>query len=127
MESLAEIQHRLATGTPKARPTTYKGIEFRSRLEVRFACYLDLMDERWLYKPRVYGRYLPDFEIVGAVRPTFIEVKPTQAEVRPAADKMSVIWGTHPDALLIVACEEGRSFYGCYSGGRWTSWQERWA
>ena len=131
MESLAEIEYRKLHGRPMARVTHYKGVAFRSRLEVRFAFHLDLLGERWKYEPRTYGpkgkRYIPDFEILGAVRPTFIEIKPTLAEVDAAKEKMSVIWDTHPDALLIVACEEARAFHGCYGGGQWTSWQERWA
>jgi len=114
-----------------ARPTVYKGIGFRSYLESRFAWYLDDRDEDWIYEPRSYGGpghgYLPDFEIVSAYQPTFIELKPTRAEVEPAQDKMSVIWDTHPDALLIVACAEGRAFFAAYRGGDWVEWRERWS
>jgi hypothetical protein len=131
MESVDEIQYRMDMGSPKPRPRLYKGIEFRSSLEVRFAHYLDGMNEPWAYEPRVYGSpghgYLPDFEMTKAGQPTFIEVKPTLAEVAAAQDKMSVIWDTHPDALLIVAVEERRTFYACLArSGRWTWWQERW-
>lgn len=131
LESLAEIQYRKETGHPKPRPTQDRGIDFRSRLEVRFSWYLDSLGEHWKYEPRVFGPkgrgYLPDFQILGAPRPTFIEVKPTLAEVAGAKAKMSVIWETHPNALLIVACQEGRRFFAAYRGGEWAFWQERWA
>lgn len=116
--------------TIKARPTTYKGVEFRSRLEARFAWHLDEQGEDWIYEPRRYGPkgrgYLPDFEIVGATFPTFIELKPTLAEVEAAKEKMAVIWDTHPDALLIVACAEGCWYHRAFLGGDWLTWQERW-
>lgn len=130
MESLADFFERKETGRIPSMRETYRGIRFRSRLEVRFAWHLDQIGERWRYEPRIYGPkgrgYLPDFEILGAVRPTFIEVKPTRKEIEPAQLKMSVIWETHPDALLMVACEEGRWFSAAYLNSPWTAWQERW-
>lgn len=113
-------------GQKWSRPTTYHGIEFRSYLESRFAWHLDSMDEDWIYEPRVYGGYLPDFEVVSAARPTFIEVKPTRGEVEGAQERMEVIWRYVPDALLIVACGEGCLFFSCQPSGQWVEWQERW-
>lgn len=131
MESLGEIAHRIETDGPKARPTAYKGIEFRSRLEVRFAIHLDERGERWAYEPRVYGPkgrgYLPDFEILDGPRPTFIEVKPTISEAVSARNKVKVIWESLPDALLLTAAAEGCTFSACRMGGEWVTWQERWA
>jgi hypothetical protein len=130
MESLGEITHRVHTGEPKARPTTYKDIEFRSRLEVRFAWHLDGLGEKWAYEPRVYGPkgrgYLPDFQILGAVHPTFIEVKPTIAQAEAAKAKVSVIWETHPDALILIAAAEGCTFFGATRDRPWVRWAERW-
>lgn len=129
VESLAEIVHRKNVGTPKARPSVYKGVAFRSRLEVRFAFHLDLLGETWVYEPRVYGPkgrgYLPDFEIIGATRPTFIELKPTRKQAEAAKAKVAVIWETHPGALIIIAAAQGCTFYGS-QGGPWVEWQERW-
>lgn len=130
LESLAEIQWRMQGGGPMPRPTVYRDIRFRSRLEVRLAWYLDALGVDWTYEPRVYGpkgsRYLPDFEIAVSP-PIFIEVKPTLAEVQPAQAKMAVIWQEHPDAVLVVACAERWSFTAARRGGDWESWQERWA
>lgn len=126
LKSLAEIAHEMGTGRIASRERVYHGVKFRSRLEARFAWHLDSIGESWAYEPRIYGHYLPDFEIIGASRPTFIEVKPTLEEVQEAKAKMSVIWETHPDALLMVACEEGRAFFVALKGGRWRMWQERW-
>lgn len=49
----------------KAIETQYKGYRFRSRLEARWAVYLDAMGVRWYYEHEGYelasGWYLPDF------------------------------------------------------------------
>lgn len=131
LQSIAEITHRMDTGEPAARPTVYKDIEFRSRLEVRFAWHLDALGEKWAYEPRTYGPkgrgYLPDFQMLGALRPTFIEVKPTIEQGEAAKTKVAVIWETCPDALILIACEEGCTFFGSVKDGPWLSWQERWA
>ena len=131
MESLGETITRVGTGVIPSRKTTYHGIVMRSRLEVRFARHLDELGERWVYEPRVFGSkgsgYLPDFEILDGGRPIYVEVKPTLAEVPAAKAKASVIWRTFPDALILVAVEEGCTFYGGLRGQGWEEWQERWA
>lgn len=131
LESVAEIWHRMGTGKPAPREAEYKGYTFRSHLEVRFAWYLDQIGETWRYEPAIYGPkgegYKPDFEIIGAVRPTFIELKPTLEEVEDAKRKMSVIWDYLPEALLIVASEEGRMFFAAYLDHPWVEWQQLWA
>ena len=130
MESLAEIAFRRATGRPQSRPITYQGVDFRSRLEVRFAQHLSDRGERWAYEPRTFGpngrRYLPDFELLGIPRPTFIEVKPTIREAIAARRRVVVIWDTHPDALLLTAAAEGCTFSAGLRGQPWETWQERW-
>lgn len=112
------------------RATTYKGVQMRSRLEADFAAHLDRMGVAWEYEPKVYGPsgkgYLPDFRVAGAEVPTFIEVKPTLAEVEGAKRKMAVIWQAHADAVLIVACAEGSTFFTGRYGEPWRSWQEVW-
>jgi hypothetical protein len=51
----------------KARPTLYKGIEMRSRLEADYAACLDRDGEPWEYEPVCFasdeGQWLPDFRI----------------------------------------------------------------
>jgi hypothetical protein len=129
-ESLAEIEHRITTGGPKARRTTHGREQMRSHLEVRFALHLDSIGEKWVYEPRPFGPrgrgYLPDFQIIGVARPTFIEVKPTIAEAEAAKDKVAVIWETHPEALILIAAAEGSTWFGS-TGGPWATWTERWA
>jgi len=61
----------------KAIPTTYKGIEFRSKLERNVAACLDAAKVEWTYEQEGYDLggewYLPDFWLPKAKQ--FIEVK----------------------------------------------------
>ena len=62
----------------KAIPTTYKGTEFRSRLEAHWALNLDEWGIRWQYELEGYvlpsgARYLPDFYLPEIT--TWLEVK----------------------------------------------------
>lgn len=52
----------------KAIETIYKGYRFRSRLEARWAVFLDALGVRWEYEPEGFvlpsgRRYLPDFRV----------------------------------------------------------------
>lgn len=58
--------------------TTLFGYNFRSRLEARWAIFLDAMGWEWLYEPQGYAlangdKYLPDFYLPQFQ--TFIEIK----------------------------------------------------
>lgn len=72
------IEHNAALGKPRAIETTYRGFLFRSRLEARWAIFLDRMRIDWAYEPEGYelptGRYLPDFHL--PKDNVFLEVKP---------------------------------------------------
>lgn len=63
--------------TIKAIETRYAGCRFRSRLEARWAVFLDQLNIGWEYEPEGFetpaGRYLPDFYLPGSKR--WIEVK----------------------------------------------------
>ncbi len=51
--------------TVQALPTTYEGVQFRSRIEARWAVFFDHLGVRWDYEPEGFalpsGNYLPDF------------------------------------------------------------------
>lgn len=105
--------------TPKARPTTYKGIRMRSRLEADYAADLDRQCCRWEYEPECFagpgGQWLPDFgSTFAAVGPLVIfdEVKPVEPlmdlldspqffdHVDAIIGRMTVAWASRPDAML---------------------------
>lgn len=97
------------------RPTTYKGIRMRSRLEAAYAAWLDEQRWTWEYEPRAFanesGQYLPDFKIHGVVdllenreATAYLDVKPSflDLDLEALFVKMEVIWDSEPDAILLV-------------------------
>ena len=63
----------------KAIPTTYNGINFRSKLEARWYIYMKNMDWDVEYEPEVNcNGYIPDFKIRGRLFDIYIEVKPIE-------------------------------------------------
>jgi hypothetical protein len=63
----------------RAIETVYRGARFRSRLEARWAVFLDAINWTWRYEAEGFelgaaGRYLPDFHL--PVMDTWVEVKP---------------------------------------------------
>lgn len=110
----------------KARPTTYKGIEMRSRLEAGFAQWLDRWDASWTYEPKAFGgkrgQYLPDFLISGIqasdgrLTHAYVEVKPPpfweseNTEERLSMFKrMSAVFESEPDAVVLIASPSERT------------------
>lgn len=95
-----------------ARPTTYKGIQMRSRLEATFAAFLDRAGFYWLYEPRAFagdgGQYLPDFEIPwDDDRSTYVEVKPPLEDLDEQIRRMGVILESQPESGLLLATPAG--------------------
>jgi hypothetical protein len=64
-----------------AIPTVYKGVQFRSRLEARWAAFFDLRRMAWEYEPFDLKGYIPDFLVEGE----FLQ------EVKPARDHLLLI------------------------------------
>jgi hypothetical protein len=73
----------------KAIPTCYRGIEYRSRLEAKWACFFDQIGWRFTFEPFDGDGYLPDFLVHGQ-RPLLVEVKPalTYGQYQAPIDKM---------------------------------------
>lgn len=107
------------------RPTIYRGIPMRSRLEARVAAALDDRGLEWRYEPRAYagqaGQYLPDFEVLGQEHPTFIEVKPPIMDrIEDALERMPIILESIPDAKLILIVDGADFDLVRVGSGRWT-------
>jgi hypothetical protein len=62
-----------------AIPTKYKHVQFRSRLEARWAAFFDLGKRRWAYEPFELEGYIPDFILYGQRRNALVEIKPEYA------------------------------------------------
>ena len=109
----------------QARPTTYNGIQMRSRLEAAAAANLDREGVRWTYEPRCFAsgstQYLPDFEVsYPAEWAGYLEVKPTPflrdwSAVLDMLARMEVIWASEPRACLHLWIGDGADgvFTGC--------------
>lgn len=109
--------------TIAARPTTYKGIRMRSRLEARYAAVLDAHTLDWIYEPRAYanelGQYLPDFLLPASDvhKAMFIEVRPTLELGLLALSQMPVIWDSDPTCILMVAIPDIPLAYMAWGDG----------
>lgn len=107
-----------------ARPTVYKGIQMRSRLEADYASALDRDGETWEYEPTCFagpdGQWLPDFRI--GYDGIYVEVKPAYLIARDTSDildvydrvdkilrQMTVAWLSEPQAAIqLIFWEYGR-------------------
>lgn len=91
--------------------TVYKGYRFRSRLEARWAVFLDGMGIKWEYEKEGYllddgTKYLPDFWLSECH--SWLEVKPsefTHEEVR----KCTLLAKTHP-VIMVSGSPEPKSY-----------------
>lgn len=58
-----------------AIPTLYDGVQYRSRLEAKWAAFYDLLGWKWQYEPFDLNGWIPDFLLPGAC-PVLVEIKP---------------------------------------------------
>jgi hypothetical protein len=58
-----------------AIPTKFQGVQFRSRLEARWAAMFTMLGWRWDYEPCDFAGYIPDFRL-DFLNPMYVEVKP---------------------------------------------------
>lgn len=71
-----------------AIPTHYNGINFRSRLEAKWARFFDLLGWPYEYEPIDLSGYIPDF-VLKFDTPIAVEIKPafTRSELQESAGK----------------------------------------
>ena len=102
--------------------TKYKGIEYRSRLEARWASFMESIKWDFTYEPFDGKGYIPDFIIHGNM-PLFIEVKPatTMQEYMEPCDKITNGLAAFSHDVLIVGAtpfvEYLHGAYGEIGGG----------
>lgn len=110
----------------KAIETTYRDFRFRSRLEARWAVFLDALKVVWTYEAEGYdlgrvGRYLPDFWLpaIGC----WLEIKggqPNPGEIRKAvelareAGRPVVIFHGEMDPAMVGGLASDRFYPGGY-------------
>lgn len=86
----------------QAIQTEYKGYRFRSRLEAKWAVFLDALALNWEYETEGFDldglRYLPDFWL--PQDRTFLEVKPVEPD-QESLDKI-ILLATKFKIILVV-------------------------
>lgn len=81
----------------RAIPTRYAGVQFRSRLEARWAAFFDLLGWPWEYEPIDLAGYIPDFALRTGDGSFLVEVKPiiwASFSSREAIGAASTSWRT---------------------------------
>ncbi len=89
-------------------PTRYAGCHFRSRLEARWAVFLDHLNIEWEYESQGFqlpsgARYLPDFKLPGLKM--FLEIKgaePVKADLKKVRE-FATEAKTHGYVVLLLA------------------------
>ena len=74
----------------KAIPTVFNGVQYRSRLEAKWASFFTLAGWRFEYEPEDASGWIPDFVLIGVKgNKIYVEVKPayTYDELLDKGDK----------------------------------------
>lgn len=83
-------------------PTIYRDVQFRSRLEARWAVFFDLLRWPWQYEPFDLEGWIPDFLIRGSLGPVLVEVKPVVDRPDSVLDEIDATsWAGR---VLVVGC-----------------------
>lgn len=95
----------------KAIPTTYRGVQFRSRLEARWAQFMDRIGVVWEYEPEGVQlkdgtRYLPDFWLPlvhhrGRQGAIYFEIKPTSPTEGEQHKARLLAWGSAIPVIVV--------------------------
>jgi hypothetical protein len=99
----------------KAIPTQYRNLEFRSRLEARWAVWFDEMLIPWTYEPEGFivdgVAYLPDFYVTSINKGVFVEIKPKGIDGNEKELALNRVKAFNGKLLLII----GNPMLGEYS------------
>jgi hypothetical protein len=108
--------------TMAARLTMYKGVEFRSRLEARWAAFFDLLGWTWEYEPIDLVFWTPDFRLTipGLDFEAMADYSDFLVEVKPYYHNSQ--WEGHPVTLLnpvsdFLRAETNPPGWGCMALG----------
>jgi len=85
---------------PHGIPTVYKGRQYRSRLEARWAAFFDLLGWRYEYEPFDRRGWIPDFLLLGRDE-VLVEVKPVAEFPWDYAERVIKNSGCEYDVLYL--------------------------
>jgi hypothetical protein len=94
-----------------AIPTRYNNVNYRSRLEAKWAKFFDLLGWKYEYEPCDFNGWIPDFVLIGTETNVFVEVKPISKFPKSVADKIDISGCS--DQRLIVGFTLPTMSYGC--------------
>lgn len=97
-------------------PTTYRGQNFRSRLEARWAAFFDLVGWRWTYEPFETPHWIPDFLVHGDA-PLLVEVGPVSTEAEYREKAVKAIQADHGPTLVVGVSPVAGTGYGAPLAG----------
>ena len=132
----------------KAIPTTYAGVNFRSRLEARWAAFFDLVGWEWDYEPFDLNGWTPDFLLKTSIGHVLAEVKPIDVRaagsdalidvflkaLHHALDKRILLLGLNPPGMALhtiegddvlsetMAVPDGKQIKGWREAGNLVQW-----
>lgn len=86
----------------KAHPTMYNGVQYRSRLEARWAAFFDLIGWKHEYEPIDLQGWSPDFILHGKKRSTLVEVKPVYEIPDDVTEKIDLAVPDENQEVLIL-------------------------
>ena len=95
--------------------TVYKGIKFKSKLEAKFAMFLDALLIKWEYEPQTFVlsngiTYIPDFYLKELK--TWIEVK---GDIRQHNLEISELFTRDNKTEMIIISNEEIRFFGVWA------------
>lgn len=103
----------------KAIPVKYKGRQYRSMLEAKWAAFFDLLGWRFEYEPFELDHWFPDFAIFGE-KTIVVEVKPIDCFDKMVADRIEIASDRQFEILLLgLKPELDEEFNGCQAELWW--------
>jgi len=84
-----------------SHPTQYNGVNYRSRLEAKWAAFFDVLEWKFQYEPIDFSGWSPDFLIMGH-RNVYVEVKPIVVSIEPVEIIDKLLSSGCNDEMLIV-------------------------
>ncbi len=87
----------------KAYPTTYKEIQFRSRIEAQWAAFFDNLGWEWFYEPIDCHRYIPDFYLPQHDKLVEVKFEKSAEKLAQYREKIELA-GVERSQYAIVGC-----------------------
>lgn len=100
----------------------YRDVQFRSRVEAKWAAFFDLVDWPWDYEPFDLNGYIPDFAL-RFHKPLLVEVKADSPEVDEAKSKIECS-GWEGEALVLSGTWPNRE--SCFFSMPSIGWLAEW-